>query len=62
MDMNQDVEFNYWNEIKIKLKKEYSQLTNADLEWRYTSTDDLLTTIANNLGITLKEIREVLRT
>lgn len=49
-----------WNEVKVKLKKKYAQLNNADLDWRDTNEDDLLKTIANNLGITVKEIREVI--
>lgn len=59
--MTQEFDITDWNEIKIKLKKEYAQLTNADLHWRDTSQEDLLATIANNLGITMKEIRDVLK-
>lgn len=60
--MSQEFEVVYWNEIKIKLKNEYDQLTNADLEWRDSGSEDLLRTIANNLGITLKEIKKVIET
>lgn len=60
--MKEEFDVVNWNEIKIKLRKEYSQLTNADLQWRDTSPEDLLRTIANRLGITLKEIKEVIKT
>ncbi len=49
-----------WNEVKIKLKKKYAQLNNADLDWRDTNQDDLLKTIANNLGISMKELRKAI--
>lgn len=60
--MNNEFEIINWNEIKIRLSKEYSQLTNADLQWRDTSQEDLLKTIANNLGISMREIRDVIKT
>ncbi|MFC2104334.1 general stress protein CsbD [Bacteroidota bacterium] len=59
--MNNEFEIINWNEIKIRLKKEYSQLTNADLQWRNTNQEDLLRTIANNLGISMKEIRDIIK-
>jgi hypothetical protein len=55
--MNNELDISSWNEIKTKLKKKYSTLTNADLQWRDTNQDDLLRTIANKLGITMKEIK-----
>ena len=58
--MNNQTDLIYWEEVKLKLKKKYSHLTNADLEWRYTDHDDLLKTIANGLGITMKEIKEAI--
>ena len=58
--MSKEIDFVYWTEIKIRLQKKYSQLTNADLEWRDTNPDDLLKTIANSLGITMKEIKEAI--
>jgi len=59
--MYNEFEIINWNEIKIRLAKEYSQLTNADLQWRDTSQEDLLKTIANNLGISMREIRDVIK-
>ncbi len=58
--MDKNFELIKWNEIKIKLQKKYPQLTNADVEWRYTSQEDILSTIANKLGIAKKELREIL--
>lgn len=60
--MNKEFDVINWNEVKLVLKQKYSQLTNADLQWRDSNKDDLLKTIANNLGITLKEIREAIKT
>jgi hypothetical protein len=60
--MSQEFDVVYWNKIKIILKNEYSQLTDADFVWRNTSPEDILRTIANKLGITLKDIREVIKT
>ncbi|MBN2519543.1 MAG: hypothetical protein JXB17_03480 [Bacteroidales bacterium] len=37
----------YWNDLKDKLKQNYPILTTADLQWRYSTSDDLLTTIAD---------------
>ncbi|OFX83949.1 MAG: hypothetical protein A2W99_03670 [Bacteroidetes bacterium GWF2_33_16] len=50
----------YWNDLKIKLKKKYSNLTNADLQFRYGTQDDLLKMIAHKLGKTKKELQLVI--
>jgi hypothetical protein len=46
-----------WNDVSIRLREKYPVLTDADLDWRDTSHDDLLRTISNELGITMKEIK-----
>lgn len=56
--MSKEKDVIHWNEVKVKLEKKYSQLNNADLEWRDTNQDDLLKTIANKLGIPMKKIKE----
>jgi hypothetical protein len=55
-------EFDYvsWNELKTKIKQNYPQLTNADLNFRYGKEEDLIIQIANTLVITRKELREVI--
>lgn len=50
----------YWNDLKDKLKQNYPILTTADLQWRYSTSDDLLTTIADKLGKTRKELQEII--
>jgi len=52
-----EFDFRNWDDIKIKLREKYPVLTDADLDWRDTSQDDLLRTISNELGITMKEIK-----
>jgi hypothetical protein len=56
--MNNEFDVIYWNDLKNKLKLEYPLLTNADLLWRHSSTDDLLMEIALKLGKTFKELKE----
>ncbi|HAF27820.1 MAG TPA: general stress protein CsbD [Bacteroidales bacterium] len=59
--MEKEVEILKWNEIKIKLKRKYANLTLSDLAWRDTNQDDLLRTIANSLGISVKEIKQAIQ-
>ena len=49
-----------WNDLKIKLKHKYTQLTNADLLHRQGSQDELLRNIAFKLGKTKKELQSVI--
>jgi hypothetical protein len=58
--MNKDFDIIYWNELKIKLKKKYHTLTNADLQWRNSTIDDLLKPISFKLGKTKKELQSVI--
>jgi hypothetical protein len=59
--MEKEVEILKWNEIKVKLKRKYANLTLSDLAWRDTNQDDLLRTIANSLGISVKEIKQAIQ-
>ena len=46
-----------WDEVKSQLKKKYPLLTNADLQWRYSSQEELVEMIADKLGISFKELQ-----
>lgn len=59
--MRKELDIIHWNEVKIALKQKYSQLTNADLQWRDTNQEDMLSTIANNLEVTKRELREIIK-
>jgi hypothetical protein len=58
--MNLSLDQEKWTEIKIRLKKEFPYLTNADLHSRDDDDDNLLAMIANMVGKTKKEIREII--
>jgi len=60
--MNKELDIIYWNDLKIKLKKKYSTLTTADLQWRHGTIDDLLMPISFKLGKTKKELKEIIAT
>ena len=54
--MNRDFDLNKWDAIAVKLRKEYPQLTTADLIWRHESKADFYKTIATDLGISTNEL------
>jgi hypothetical protein len=58
--MNKEFEIIYWNELKSKLKQNYPLLTNADLLWRHSTKEELLSMIALKLGKTNKELQETM--
>ena len=58
--MNGEIEIIYWNDLKSKLKQKYPLLTNADLQWRHSTQEDLLEMIAFKLGKTNKELQEII--
>ena len=58
--MNQESNVIYWDDIRSKLKQEYPRLTNADLQWRNSTNEDLLEMIAYKLGKTCKELQEII--
>ncbi|HAN17131.1 MAG: hypothetical protein A2X13_06400 [Bacteroidetes bacterium GWC2_33_15] len=58
--MDKELDIIYWNDLKIKLKKKYSTLTTADLQWRHGSIDDLLMPISFKLGKTKKELKDII--
>jgi len=55
--MDKDFDFIYWDDLKSKLKQNYPQLTNADLQWRNSTEEDLLRMIAFKLGKTKRELQ-----
>jgi len=60
--MNQETEVICWNDMRGKLKLRFPLLTNADLQWRHSSQEDLLEMIALKLGKTYKELLEITET
>jgi len=58
--MESEFDFNYWNDLKSKLKQKYPVLTNSDLMWRHGSEEDLLRMIAFKLGKTKKELQIII--
>ncbi len=58
--MAQGFDLAYWNKIKMDLKKEYPQLTEADLFWRDGSEEDMLSILSIKLMKTKKELEAIL--
>jgi hypothetical protein len=49
-----------WEAIKIKLKKKYPQLTDADLNFDESRKTEMLTKLQVTLGKTFKELRDII--
>ncbi len=58
--MKHEFDIHYWNLNKFKLLKRFPKLTNADLIWRFESKDELFRSIADTVGITRKELEEII--
>ncbi|WP_372772419.1 hypothetical protein [Mangrovibacterium sp.] len=58
--MDKEFDLNEWNAIAIKLKREFPQLTNADLIWRHESKADFYKMIATDLGVTTSELERTI--
>lgn len=58
--MNKELNNIYWNDLKCKLKQKFPLLTNADLQWRNTSKEEHISTIALRLGKTSRELNEII--
>jgi hypothetical protein len=56
--MEKEIDIIYWNDLRSKLKQKYPLLTNADLQWRHSSQEDLIEMIAVKLGKTTRELQE----
>lgn len=57
--MLNEFDIHKWNMNKYKLIKKYPQLTDADLIWRHETKNDLFRSIADKLGMTRKELEEI---
>jgi len=57
--MQKEFDVHQWNMNKFKLIKKYPQLTSADLIWRHETKNELFRTIADKLGMRLKEFEEI---
>ena len=58
--MDNEFDIIYWNDLKSKLKQKYPLLTNADLQWRHGTQEDLIEMIALKLGKTNRELQEII--
>jgi hypothetical protein len=58
--MENEFEVINWNDMKLKLKEEYPTLTNSDLQWRHSSKEEVLHTIAQKLKKSYRELQEKL--
>lgn len=58
--MTQDFDIVYWNNIKMDLKKDYPELTEADIIWRDGSKEDMLSILSIKLMKTKRELIEIL--
>jgi uncharacterized protein YjbJ (UPF0337 family) len=58
--MNTTIIKGNWNEIKGKLKKQYSKLTDDDLRYDEGREDELIGHLQKKLGKTNQEIRDIL--
>lgn len=57
--MNNKIDVQYWNNIKMDLQVKYPSLTDSDLLWREGTKDDLLKELATKLKISWKELGEI---
>jgi len=55
--MENEMEIVFWDDLKVRLKKKYPNLTNSDLVWRHSSREDLLEMIALKMGMTYRELQ-----
>ena len=55
-----ELKFNldYWERLKPILKKEFPQLTNADLFWRHETKNDLFKMLSTKLKITQRQFEK----
>ncbi len=60
--MESKFNLDYWDRLKPILKKEFPQLTNADLFWRHETKNDLFKMIATKLKKTKKQFEEDIET
>lgn len=56
--MYNEFDVHRWNLDKSKILVKYPQLTSADLIWRHETKNDLFSSLADKLGMTLKDFKE----
>ncbi len=59
--MHNDFDIHRWNLDKSKLLAKYPQLTGADLIWRHETKNELFSSLADKLGISLKDFKEQMK-
>lgn len=50
-----------WNEKKGRLKQQYAELTNDDLQYTEGKADELVGRIQQRLGVSREKAREIIR-
>lgn len=60
--MESKFNLDYWERLKPILKKEFPQLTNADLFWRHETKNDLYRMLATKLRKTRRQFEEDIET
>jgi hypothetical protein len=58
--MEINIDSNYLNDLKVKLKSNYPKLTSADFVIRDGTAEEMLTQIANKLVISRKEFNNII--
>jgi hypothetical protein len=58
--METKFDMNQWGYIKEKLRIKYPELTDTDLVWGHMSREDLMDMISNKIGITKKNLMDVI--
>jgi len=59
--MKAEFDLKNWDNIAVKLKKKYPQLTDADLIWRHETQVDFYMIMAVKLGITMNELKQMIK-
>jgi hypothetical protein len=57
--MNKEFDLNNWEDVAVKLKRRYPQLTDADLIWRHETKDDFYKIIAVKLRLTMNQMEDL---
>jgi len=58
--MKAEFDLKNWDNIAVKLKSKYPQLTDADLIWRHETKADFYMIIAVKLGISMNELEQII--
>lgn len=58
--MNEPTTADQWRELQTKLKMQYPELTETDLEYQEPLEQDMLRMVEYKLGITKDEMQEII--